>query len=141
MNIPDNYRKMIIEELESIEKLCKEASAFEDKLYFFSGSFGILNRIMNFYTDPTLIFMHQVLQTTHQAFFQRINTKTIPGVIYNTIPESFIDSLFLYLSELRAAFEENDQNKIWQVLEKFSVLTYATTGNGFFLYLRGKLKI
>ena len=141
MNIPINYHGMIVEELESVLKLCGEAATPEDKLYFFSGSFGIINRVMNFHTDPTLIFMHQVLQGAHQAFSQRHNAKKVPGAVFNTIPESLFNSLFLYLSELLAAFEEKDQLKIWEILEKFSVLTYSTTGNGFFLYLRDQLKI
>lgn len=141
MNIPANYKEMIIDELESIEQLCRDAVNLDDKLYFFSGSFGVINRVMNFYTDPTLLFMHQVLQAAHQAFLQRQKARTIPGTISNTIPEVLFNSLFNYLSELREAFEDDDRNKIWEILEKYSVLTYTTTGNGLFLYLRNKIEI
>ncbi len=141
MKIPTNYHKMIVDELESVIKLCNDAKTIEDKLYFFSGSFGIINRVMNFYSDSTLIFMHQVLQTTYQAFSQRQQARKIPGAIFNTIPKVFFKALFSYLSDLLAAFKEEDKNKIWGILEKFSVLTYATSGNGFFLYLGEKLKI
>ncbi len=58
MNVPEEFMKMIIDEFGSIEEMFNENPSIDDKLYFFSGSFGVINRVMNFHTDPTLIFIH-----------------------------------------------------------------------------------
>jgi len=56
MNIPDQYFKIIIEEFKDVEKLYKEANSAHDKLYFFSASFAVINRVMNFLIDVNYFF-------------------------------------------------------------------------------------
>lgn len=141
MNLPDQYFKIIIDEFEKVSKQCDEAKSLEDKLYFFSASYGVLYRVMNFSCDPILIFMHQILQYTHQGFTQRLSQLRIPGLISNSIPDVMQDALFSYFSELILSFKSKDEIKIREVLEKFSNLWYATNGNGFYLFLNKKLKI
>jgi hypothetical protein len=139
MKISDSNHGIILNEFNEIEKLCAEAPKITDKLYFFSASFGVLNRIMNFESDPTLIFMHQILKDAHQAFATRLATSQIPGNISNSLPQEMADALLLYFSELIKAFESKKEVKIREVLEKFSNLSYAMSGNGFYLYLRKKI--
>ena len=141
MNIPDHYFELILNEFIEIQKLCDEAKSPEDKLYFFSASYGIINRIMNFHCEPLLIFMHQILQNVQNTMSQRLSSPKTPGSISNSLPSELFDSLFSYFSKLILEFEKKDENKIREVLEKISNLSYATTGNGFYLYLRGKLAI
>ncbi len=141
MNLPDQYHKIILEEFENVLKLCNGANLLEDKLYFFSASYGIINRIMNLYCDPTLVFMHQVLQSTHQGFVQRLTQNNMPPSISNSFPDKLLKGLFLYFTELIKTFADKDEIKIREVLEKFSNLWYATSGNGFYLFLTEKLII
>lgn len=141
MNISDQYHQMIVEEMKEVEKMYSDAKSPEDKLYFFSAIYGIINRVMNFQCDSLLVFMHQILQVVHQAISQRFTGPNIPGAVSSSIPNEFWVSLLSYLLELRLAFENKDDDKIREVLEKFSNLWYATSGNGFYLYLRGKLVI
>ncbi|MCK4906075.1 MAG: hypothetical protein KAS64_00915 [Spirochaetes bacterium] len=141
MNISDQYFELILNELKEVQKLCSDANSPEDKLYFFSASYGILNRVMNFYCEPTLVFMHQILQATHQAFSQRLSMPKKAETISNSFPNKMWESLFSYFSLLILEFEKKDENKIREVLEKFSNLSYSISGNGFYLYLREKLVI
>ena len=142
MKLPAQYFKIIINELKGIKELINEATTPDDKLYFFSASFGIINRIMNLHYDPLLVFIHQILQNVHMTMTQRLaSAKTGVGGIPNTFPTAFMDSLANNFSELINAFENNDENQIREVLEKFTNLSYATTGNGFYLLLLGKLPI
>ncbi len=141
MNVPEEFMKMIIDEFGSIEEMFNENPSIDDKLYFFSGSFGVINRVMNFHTDPTLIFIHQILQAAHQSFSQRYRTPEKPGTIVNSIPDELFNGLFSSIRELKEAFRINKDEEIWRVLQKISNLTYATTGNGFYLYICGKLVI
>jgi hypothetical protein len=143
MKIPNNYHEIILNEFKEVEKLCAEANSIEDKLYYFSASYGILNRIMNLSCDPTLVFIHQILQTTCQSLLQRLaNSKmTMPQIISNVLPVEMITALLSYFSELISAFEKKDENGIRKILENLTNLTYATTGNGYYLYLQKRLVI
>lgn len=139
MELAENNFQLLITELEEAEKLCNESEPVEDKLYFFSASFGIINRIMNFEYNPILIFMHQVLKEAHQAIANRLAAARNQGSLSNVLPDEFIEKLFLYYSELIHAIKIKNSQEIHKVLEKFSTLSYATTGNGFYLYLKRRL--
>jgi hypothetical protein len=139
MNLPKEYRQIIINEFEEIENRLPGIQFPQDKLYFFTAAFGIINRVFNIHFDPLLVFMHQILNSAHIAISERYqnHAPTLTG----GMPQEMIDLLFVYLSELKIAFQEEDENKIRSVLEKFSILSYAVTGNGFYLYLKGVLTL
>jgi hypothetical protein len=139
MNLPEQYHKIILDEFKETLIHCNEVVSLEDKLYFFSASFGIVNRVMNLHCDPLLIFIHQILSSTHQGFIQRLSLRSTPGIVSQGIPA--VEKLFSYFSELISAFENKDEIEIRKVLEKFSNLWYATSGNGFYLFLTDKIKL
>jgi hypothetical protein len=141
MNIPDTYYELIIREMNETKELIEEAETIDDKLYFFSSSFGVINRVMNFHYDPLLIFMHQALANAHANITKRMNSPRKPDVLSTSIPDIMFDSLFSYLDLLIAAFKKKDEDEIRRILEKYSVLTYATSGNGFYLFLKGKITL
>ncbi len=140
MRIPDEYHKLMISELKEINKLCNTTESPDDKLYFFSAAFGVINRIMNFYYDPTLVFIHQVLQEVHKKVTQRLQSGPYK-FIYNSMPQEILDTLFQYFMELTDAIEKQDVPLIWEILERFSNISYSLTGNGFYLYIRERLKL
>lgn len=135
-----NY-EIILNELKNVDEMCEEAKMLEDKLYFYSASFGIINRIMNLECEPILVFMHEVLQANHRAITSRHANPKRPGVVSDLLPNELIDLMFIYYKELIHEFENQDEEAIHKVLQKISNLTYATSGNGYFLYVKGLLKI
>ena len=141
MNLLDQYFNMIIEEFEEVEKLCSGTEIIEDKLYYLSASYGVLNRVMNFQCEPLLVFMHQILQSTHQSISQRLGMPRKPGTINHMIPDEMIEATFKYFAELIYEFRKKDEANIRKVLQKLANISYAMSGNGFYLYLRGKLNI
>lgn len=141
MDIPKNYFEMILNEFKDIQGLCENAETRDDALYYFSALFGVLNRVMNFFCDPVLIFMHQVLQATHRAVTERMAMPIKPGVSSNGVTDEMWQALFSYIPLLIDAFEKEDEDEIRRVLQKFINLSYATTGNGRYLQLRGKLHL
>lgn len=132
---------MILNEFKDIQGLCENAETRDDALYYFSALFGVLNRVMNFFCDPVLIFMHQVLQATHRAVTERMAMPIKPGVSSNGVTDEMWQALFSYIPLLIDAFEKEDEDEIRRVLQKFINLSYATTGNGRYLQLRGKLHL
>jgi len=139
MNIPDNYFELLVNEFVETKELMDESSAIEDKLYFFSSSFGVINRVMNFHCEPILIFMHQALANVHANITKRMGSPQKADVVSTSMPDKLLEALFMYFDLLIEAFRSKDEDQIRLVLERFSVLTYATSGNGFYLYLKGKI--
>jgi len=137
MNLSDQYHDVILKEFHEVEKHWNESGNYADKLYFFSASFGIINRVMNLQYDPLLGFMHQVLNGAHQAMSQRLSSysQTKSG----DLPQEMMDALMTCFLNLRNAFEVKNDDSIRKVLQELSNLTYATTGNGFYLYLKGDI--
>jgi hypothetical protein len=139
MEIQETYYRLILNEFKDVERLCTEAQLMDDKLYFFSASYGIINRVMNIECDPLLVFTHQTLQSVHLAIQQRLsNSRALPGIA-NGFPVEMWNAAFLYFHELVLAFEQKNDPRVREILQKFSNLSYATNGNGFYLYSRGKL--
>ncbi len=141
MDIPKNYFDLILKEFKDVQELCTNAETPDDAVYYFSALHGVLNRVMNFCCIPILIFMHQVLQATHQAISNRQSMTIKPGVTSNGVTDEMWEALFSYIPLLISAFEKKDEDEIRRILEKFSNLSYATTGNGRYLQLRGRLKL
>jgi hypothetical protein len=142
MEIPKEYFDLTVRTLKRIEDQCKAATSGEEALYFFSASFGVINRVMNFHCDPMLVFIHQVLQATHQAITARLNAPRNPNnESFLGVPREMYESLLSYYHEFITAFESQVDSAIWAVLQKFANLSYATTGNGFYLYLTGQLSL
>jgi len=141
MDLPKNYFDLILNEFKEVQGLCGKAETRDDALYYFSALYGVLNRVMNFSCDPVLIFMHQVLQATHKAVAERMAIPIKPGTTSNGVTDEMWQALFSYIPLLIDAFEKKDENEIRQVLQKFANLSYATTGNGRYLQLRGRLNL
>ena len=145
MKVTGEYMRQILDEMKVVEQQWGSAVTPEEKLYYFSAIFGAINRVMNFECDPVLVFVHQVLQALHHAVVNRLNSPKPPGQeVFLGVPAEMIDAILSALEELRAAFTkyasgENADAETWNVLKRFANIAYAATGNGFYLYLRGKL--
>ena len=140
-DIPSEYHKIIIDEFKDVKSLCATARTPEDKLFYFSASFGILNRVFNLHYNSILVFIHEVLQNVHQNLVKRLNGSLNPIIETTNMPTIMLEVLFLYFDQLIDAFEKKDEQEIRKVLEKFVNLSYSTSGNGYYLYKRDKLKL
>jgi hypothetical protein len=138
MNISKINYDIILNEFSDVIGLIDSTENLEDKLYYFTASYGVINRVMNLETDPTLIFIHQVLQNCFQAISQRLAARTKLNVS-SDVPQEMIEQLFSLFKELKIAFEIKDKIRIWEILQRFSNLSYAMSGNGYYMYLREKI--
>jgi hypothetical protein len=142
MEVPANYLQLITRSITLTIEMCAKATSPEEKLYYFSAVYGAINRVMNIHCDPVLVFSHHVLQTVHQSLNARLAASRNPNAQpHMSVPEEMIDALLLYLTEFSRALDSKTDSAIWAVLQKFSNLAYATTGNGFYLYITGQLKL
>jgi hypothetical protein len=142
MNVQDVYFEQIVKEIATVDELWKKSVSLEERLYYFSAIFGTINRVMNFYCDPLLVFVHQILQEVHQSLTNRLKASRNPAAeSFLVVPPEMIDALFAYVHELKAALESRQDSLVWMILQKMSNLAYATTGNGYYLYLKGEIKL
>jgi len=109
------------------------------KLYFFSAFFGELNRAFNQLWGPELGLTHLVLQDVHEKINRRVNVPAVGTKIPNELPGA-LDQL---ANDLAALFESKqiDDARLHQVLARAAELSYVVTGNGYYLYLKGQIKI
>lgn len=138
MNISDKFRKIIREEIDYVVTKMDKSETPDEKVYYFSGIGGMIQRIFNLEYDEELVYAHMILKETHNAFISRLQAikagqKEIP--IYNV----HFEKLIILAKELADKIEKKED--ISDVLKKLSCLSYTTTGNGYYLLQKGLLKI
>lgn len=141
MNISKNYKKIIVEELKNIAKKMKESNDPFEKMYFFSASYSCVNRIFNFEFDPTLIFTHMVLQNAYNAIRGRIELLARGQDTLIKIPTNFYNILQETIVDIADNIDKNNKSELFENLQKIANLSYLTTGNGYYLFQKGMLKI
>lgn len=137
--IDPKNKEIILQEFDFIMDKMNETGDIEEKMYYFSGTFGILHRIFNINYQPILVVMHHVLQQTHAAFLNRITAMKSKRDRPVHLTEEAVESLDTLLHELYDAIEKDED--IHSILDRFLVLIYSTTGNGYYLLSKGILKV
>lgn len=138
MKLSQEYKTLLINEIKFVLDNMSKANSVEEKLYLFSAIFGMVQRIFNIEFNSELVFLHSVLQNTHNSFMQRL-TAIKSGDTVVSLSEDQIIGLERASSQLCGAIEKN--KSILPALEKFSLLGYSTSGNGNFMMIKGKLKL
>lgn len=139
MQISKEFKKLLVDELKTVAEKVSEETDSKKKNYFFSGAFGTVSRVFNFNFDPELILIHSVLNMAYGVVdtLQKRIDRGEEDVI--RIPDEFFDTLANLTKELALAIEK-DEN-IYEVLQEIAVHSYILSGNGYYLYQKGIIKI
>lgn len=139
MKIKDSFKKIIIDEINFAIKKMNSAKIPSAKLYYFSAIYGAFHRIYNLDYNPDLVYAHYILRSTHDAFLSRL--KAIEQLRDHTILLS--DQQFNKLSTLskELAINIGKTKEMDETLKKFVILSYSTTGNGYYLMQKGCYKL
>ena len=138
MEISAKNKKILVNEIRTAVEYMSENNDARQKMFFFSAVFGIVNRIMNIECDPELVFIHQVTQAAHNQINTNLMMAT-QGQSVPTIPPPVFEKLQEALEDLANYIEGG--KKTYPVLQRISNLTYSTSGNGYYLFLKGLLEI
>jgi len=140
MNISNNYKNLIVNEFRKVANGMKNAKDISKKLYWFSATYGMVYRIFNLEFDDTLVCIHVVLNATYNLINARANSirQGIDAAI--DLPQDLFENLQETIVELSDNIENNNEHEIFKNLQKISKIAYVTTGNGYYLYLQGKLQ-
>ena len=132
-------QSLFIKELKFVLQNMRATDNPMEKLYFFSAIHAVANRIFNIEFHSELVFIHNVIQATHQLI--RANLVAVSqgqGPAIGT-PDGLFDGLESAVEEMIAKISSNQD--IYLVLQRISNLAYSTTGNGRYLHLKGMLTI
>lgn len=139
MNLSVKMKAELINEIRFVTEQMKKTSIATEKLYFFSAVYGVAQRILNFEYDPELAFLHQVSVMVYNAINARIGATSKMQETPVSVPKNLFEKLEESIEKI--AFGIENDSKIYLQLEKMANLAYSTTGNGYYLYLKGMLKL
>ena len=139
MKLSDDARKKIANEFKYVAKSMREEKDIMQKIYFFSATYAMVQRIFNLEFDPYLVLMHNVLQNTYMTINGVLIAITtgqeraikIPNILFSSLADA-TDALG------DAILKEKDTT---EALQKIATLSFAATGNGYYLCQKGTLKI
>ena len=138
-SLPKPLQKRLADEFRFAADNMAATPDLATKLYFFSAFYGELNRALNQSWAPELALSHLVLKEVHQQVNGRISVPAAGTGIPKGFPEA-LDQVASLLADLFGT-KQIDDAQLQQVLARAAELGYAVTGNGYYLYLKGQIKI
>lgn len=139
MKIPSELRTKLVKEIMFVAEKIRTEREPRKKIYYLSGVHGEMFRIFNLSFDKQLVFAHDVLNYAYQAMRTRADVIVMGRDDLIDFPDGYFDKLGELLKQLAEAIEK-DQD-FYEILQEISCLTYITTGNGYYLFQKGILKI
>lgn len=129
MKIPGDLKKRLLNEFDFCIERIQEEEHIRKKLYYFSGTYGVIERVMRFHLDPQLLMVHAVLTMCYSGLIGLVESRQ-RGDIAREMPPNLSEMLVEYLTELRDALSENKDT--YKILEKFIALGYRASGSGYY---------
>jgi hypothetical protein len=142
-SLPDQIRDRLAQEFRLAASKVAEAEELEPKLYYFSVFYGETGRMLNLHWNADLALLFEVVQTACQQIGNRARVPAGGGIPVAGIPDGFLAALDQVSQELAESFQgqEIDLPRLYAALGRTAELTYATTGNGLYLHLKGMIKL
>jgi len=139
MNLSPEMQERFIDEFNFVIKNMKNTDNPTEKLYFFSAGYAMAQRIINLEYEPELNFIQQVLQLVYNMVNARLIAISAGQEGGISIPDKLLTRLEEALEEMVDRIEQGTET--YPALQKMVNLAYSTTGNGYYLYLKGMIKI
>ena len=135
MKLTPENKKILLKEYDFAIRKMKESQRPEEKLFYFSRTYDVASTVFNIKFEPQLVFLHFVLINAFKSIMGRI-TSGDPVIKF---PEGYFDKLTKLTEDLYDKLKKDEE--IYQILEKFALLTFLTAGNGYYLNQRDEIKI
>ncbi len=137
MNLSKDMQRKFTDEVNLVIKNMKNTDKPVEKLYFFSAGYGMAQRIINFEYEPELSFINQVLHLVYNMINARLTAISMGQEGGISIPDGVFSGLEDALEEMVDRIEQGKET--YPTLQKMVNLAYSTTGNGYYLYLKGMI--
>jgi hypothetical protein len=139
MNLSPDMQKVFTDEVHFVINKMRSTDSPKDKIYFFSAAHAMAQRVINLEYDPELNFIQQVLQLAYNTINARLSAISTGQQTDISIPASLFDKLEEKLEEMVGLIDEGLET--YPALQKIANIAYITTGNGYYLYLKGMIKL
>lgn len=137
LSLPDELHKRLADEFRLAATLMVGTANPNEKLYYFSVFFGEAGRVLNWHWDRELALIWAITQATQNQAASRLQS-TRQGEPVAMLSAEFFDALTRSAVALADYVEEQGtEQELHQILGRLSELTYATTGNGYYLLQKG----
>lgn len=140
MEIQEHMREYMATEFYHVSKAIKEAVGdMPSVVYNFSACRGAISRALNVEFNGNLVLLHTVFSECYSTIANRssmINQNSERPIQF---PPQFSEKLSRIVEEFAVRFHEN--RDVLDLLPSLTTLCYVATGNGYFLYQTGRLKI
>lgn len=133
---PELKTYLVTELMIAADKI-EESTDVTGKLFYFSAAFGAFARVLNIEFDPKLVLLHNVYQSAHTA----VNNRMQALKDQRELGVGFDPAVFSVLADLtrKTAIRIKGGEDVTDLLERLSVVTFTTTGNGYYLYTTNRI--
>lgn len=139
MEVSREYIQTIADELVYVAKKMREEKELLGKIYYLSGSYAVVQRVMNIEYDDDLVLIHRVLMDAYTTINNRLNSIISGQERVIKIPVEVFDALADCVEGLSKALSEKKDFR--KLLAKIATIGYIGTGNGYYLYQKGLIKL
>jgi len=141
--LPKDLQRRLADEFRFAADNIKATEDFSTKVYFFTVFYGEPQRIFNLHWDPLLALLHDVVQMATGQMSSKPNLPAETTPLLKGIPVGWMEALDNVSNEIASIFEadELDEGRLFTALARVSELAYVLTGNGFYLLMRGAIKL
>jgi hypothetical protein len=113
------------------------------KLYFFSILYGEAQRVLNMHWDSSLGLIHMVTSVAYRSIDMRAKAIAQRAEPVISLNEDYWKALTDVCRGLAEYVESDDDNSalLLGLLARMADLSYMTTGNGYYLHMKGEIKV
>lgn len=138
MKLSKEYKTKIEQEFDFVVKKMIASKNPDQMMYYFSGIYGLLHRILNFEYSDELLFAYINIERSCKDIVHQLsglrNGNPVP-----TFHENFGPKLIEVTKELGDTFF-NSKSRV-ESLKKLIVLAFTCTGNGYYLTEKSTIDI
>ncbi|MDA3915491.1 MAG: hypothetical protein PF690_00755 [Deltaproteobacteria bacterium] len=138
MKLSKENKKILNDEFEFVIKKMENSENPDQMLYYFTGIYTMMQRILNLEFSEELLFTYFVVEKVYVAIMDRIRALK-SGQTVVIFHEDFGAKLIDSVKDLKTNFN-NSKQRI-EILNKMVTLTYTTNGNGYYLTQKGLIDI
>ena len=139
MKLSTINKELLDKEFEFALNKMETSQTPDELIYYFSGFFNVINRIYNIEFSEELLFINFVMDIVYNSFMGRIGLVKAGQSPVIGFHEDFGSALIKITKDIKDNFY--DKQKCIQALQKLVLLSFTTTGNGFYLSQKKPFKL
>ena len=141
IRLGNDAKEALVQELRFVASKMGEVQDAASKLYYFTAAYGKIQRVINEtpHPEPELVFVQFVLNAAYNAINARAQAMAHGMETPVSIPPNLFDRLQSALGELATAIQSGESTH--ECLQTIVNLAYSTTGNGYYLFMKGIVRI